>query len=50
MRLPPEVTTSALTDPLQWAVLIGFGLAWVVLIGLAICVGLLAAIRRGCVR
>ncbi len=50
MRLPPEVTTSALTDPLQWVVLIGFGLAWVVLIGLAIWLGLLVAISRGGVR
>ncbi len=50
MRVPPEVTTSALTDPAQWLVLIGFGLAWVVLSGLAISVGLLVAALRGAFR
>lgn len=50
MRLPPEVTTSALADPVQWVVLIGVGLAWAVLTGLAISVGLLVAIWRGSVR
>src|SRR5262249_31082627 len=49
MRLPPEGTTSALTDPLQWIVLIGYGLAIVVLAGLAIGVGLVVAIVRGSV-
>ena len=42
MRGPPEVTTSALTDPHQGLVLIAFGLAWLVLTGLAISVGLAA--------
>ena len=50
MRVPPEVTTSALTDPLQWVVLIAYGLATVVLAGLAIGVGLLVAFARGGVR
>jgi len=50
MRVPPEVTTSALADPLQWVVLIGYGLATLVLAGLAIGVGLLVAIVRGGVR
>ena len=44
MRLPPEVTTSALADPLQWVVLIGVGLAWAVLTGLAISVCLLVSV------
>lgn len=50
MRVPPEVTTSALTDPHQWLVLIAFGLAWLVLSGLAISVGLLLAAWRGAFR
>lgn len=50
MRVPPEVTTSALTDPHQWLVLIAFGLAWLVLTGLAISVGLLLAAWRGAFR
>ena len=44
MRVPPEVTTSALTDPLQWIVLIGYGLATAALAGLAIGFGLVVAI------
>jgi len=50
MRVPPEVTTSALTDPLQWIVLIGYGLATAVLAGLAIGFGLVVAIVRGAFR
>jgi len=50
MRVPPEATTSALTDPYQWLVLIGFGLAWAVLAGLAVSVGLLIAAWRGALR
>jgi hypothetical protein len=47
MRIPPEATTSAMSDPVQWLVLIGFGLAWVVLAGLAVSIGLLVAVWRG---
>jgi hypothetical protein len=50
MRVPPEVTTSALTDPHQWLMLIGFGLAWLVLTGLVVSVGLLLAAWRGAFR
>lgn len=50
MRLPPEATTSAMTDPLQWLILIGFALAWAILAGLAVSVGLLVAAFRGRIR
>jgi len=47
MRIPFEATTSAMSDPVQWLVLIGFGLAWVVLASLAVSIGLLVAVWRG---
>jgi hypothetical protein len=40
----------ALTDPHQWLMLIGFGLAWLALTGLAVSVGLLLAAWRGAFR
>lgn len=50
MRIPPEATTSVLTDPHQWLVLTAFGLVCLVLTGLAISVGLLLAVWRGAFR
>ncbi len=47
MRIPPEATTSAMSDPVEWFVLIGFGLAWVMLAGLAVSIGLLVAVWQG---
>lgn len=44
------MTWDQLSDPHQWLVLVGFGLAWLLLTGLAVSVGLLLAAWRGAFR